>query len=93
MQVITRKLISQKIDMILRGNLSLQQFGEEMFHYLAVVGEKYKFEEGYEKVIEQTLLEFIDLHDVGKKGTSYALYVPSRVELIRIKNRLIRGSV
>ncbi len=87
-RIITRKDICHRIDEVLGNKLSAREFGEEVFDFLAFVGEKYKFEGGYEELLEESLREFMDLHDVGKEGLSYMPHIPSREEMIRIKNKL-----
>lgn len=87
-KTVTRKEICDRIEALLNKKISLSEFGEEMFDYLASVGDKYMFEPGYEQEIDEALREFIDLHDANKKNLTYKPYIPSREQFLKIKKSL-----
>lgn len=89
-QLITRKFIAEQIDNLLLNNISVRDFGEQMFGYLALANEEYKYEEGYEELIEEILTEFMEMHDADKGDVGYEPYIPSKEKLIQIKERLLK---
>ena len=89
-KIITRKLICNQIDRLLKDQLSIDKFGESMFDYLSLENDRYQFEKGYESIIDKSLRDFMDLHDVGKRNLNYKPYIPSRKRLIQIKNQLAK---
>lgn len=76
--IITRELLIQKIKALLLDKITLVQFGNEMLDYLTKEGEKYEYESGSENIIEATLREFMDIHDVNEKDLKYTPYIPNK---------------
>ncbi len=87
MKIITRQFIISRIDSLLQGEVSVPAFGEEMVAYLAF-NDKYKFEPGFEDLLEEVIGEFMDMHDAGKGNVGYEPYIPSHERLIQIKAQL-----
>ena len=84
---ITRKLISNQISKLLNNEISVKEFGEEMFHYLAF-DEEYEFEKGYETLIKDVLENFTEMHDYGGKNPGYAPDIPLKDKLLELKKQL-----
>jgi len=87
-KIITRELLSNQISKLLDDKLSVVEFGDEMFNYLAF-DDEYSFEKGYESLIEQVLEHFSEMHDYGKQHVGYVPSIPSRNELVALKKKLI----
>jgi len=88
-EIVTRKIIADRIRDLLEKNVSISDFGEEMFRYLAF-DDEFEFESGYEPKIKKVLDEFSEMHDVGKKNPGYEPEVPSQERLKEILNDLER---
>jgi len=88
-KVITRDFIASRIDDLLNKKVSEKEFGDEMFNYYASIDDKYSYEEGHEELLEDTLDEFLEMHDVEDEHCGYKPHIPSREELIHLKERLL----
>ncbi|MHB0916050.1 MAG: hypothetical protein ACYC5A_06100 [Thermoleophilia bacterium] len=88
-KVITRDLLISRINALLKNEVEIRTFGEEMIEYLAF-DHKYELEAGQEGVISDVLSEFMDMHDFGKKDSGFQPYIPSRGDLIRLKEELMK---
>ncbi len=86
-KIITRELIANKIESLLRNQISIQKFGEEMFHYLAF-DDEYEFEAGQEELIKNVLDEFSEMHDFDKEHAGYDPLIPSSERLQELKKSL-----
>ena len=76
-------MIIGRINDFFENKVSVADFGEEMFQYFAF-DERYKYEEGYEKLLEEVLKEFMDMHDAGK-DVGYEPHIPSKERFLEIK--------
>lgn len=86
-KVVTRRMLINKIDKLLKGKLSYKEFGDIVCKY-----ETYDYEHGYEDLIDDILIEFIDLHDLGKKNLGFKPYVPSKRKIKEFMSLLSKGS-
>jgi len=86
-KMITRKLISTQISKLLNKEISVSDFGEEMFQYLAF-DEDYDYEEGYKELIMDVLDNFTQMHDAGKENPGYKPDIPSNEKLIELRDLL-----
>ena len=89
--IITRKQIAERIDDLLNGRVTRRDFGEEMFSYVAFVGEKWEFEKGHEKLIEAVLDCFTAMHDLDRGPVGYdpEKFYPSKEALVDLRKKLL----
>lgn len=86
-KIITRKYLYDRISDLIEKKVSASDFGEEMFSYFAF-DDIYKYEPGYEELIQMVLDEFTEMHDLGKKDIGYTPSVPSLDKLNKLKEIL-----
>lgn len=86
-KIITRKLISQQITKLINKDISVKDFGEEMFQYLAF-DDKYQLEANFEELIKEVLWRFSEMHDAEKSNPGYIPDIPTTKELTEIKKSL-----
>ena len=58
-----------------------------MIVYL-VLDDQYVFEENHEKLIDQVLCEFMDMHDADKGNVGYEPYIPPQQRMLEIIDQL-----